>query len=1122
MFRVMDIDREISELGNRFSVAKKTLESHTTDHVGNNKTDKVEFESIMQRLFILGKKKKAADEVNILRDKLKEFALEMLRGRCIEFDNKFVNMSISKDKCIDFLVEHCGNISLYDVIFAWQRKYEEQFGPHMALFVQVGDFYENYGVDNDSEKIGASFAIGRLLNAVVTVKSHAASGAKKKVKQDSDEKDLTKNSRSNPLMIGTQIYRIDKWISILNEAGWKVILYKQQSLPDGGKKSDSEKVERVFEGIYMSSTDFKSATNATSVCIYFEEYKDKHGGWGLDVGMSSLDMTTGFSMIYEKTSKNTDDTVLTEMFRFVKSQNPVMVLIYCKLKNPASRYTKDFLVHYLELETCDVNVHLTPDSIIPEWTVDHDKNKCKLPGHILEPNWQNQFLGKIFDVPTGKNALEWLGLTSSDTAKISLVCLLHFISEANPDLVQHMSVPEEWRENEHLILTNNTINQLNLTETSYKFKFVDDRYTCPYKSVLQVVNKTNTAMGERYLTNCFLNPIRNVHILKQRYDLTQELVDANNCAYFRGQLRGIGDIERLFRKAALGKIIPRDISQLLDSCMHVQFLWSYIDSSDLVVVKEYLLETVMEREVYNMCKEFTDAITSTFDVSKCTCGLNNMEENIFSSDVIGELDSIQDEIKDAENRINRVIKRLGKVCPKKKFAIKYTKSDGYYIHCATKKTESEALKATLIESGLDGIDVKVQSTSCKIKTDVSRIASDKWTSSVARIKDVSKSVFLGKWAEWYSKYGILWSKCVRFIAELDFYVSNAIVAIENRYVKPVVHRRKSESGAFIKAKAARHPLVEKINNHVEFVPNDIRLGKGKGWCQNGMVIYGVNGTGKSIYLKTIPICLIMAQAGMFVPADKFEFSPFSAIMTRISNSDNLFKGESTFQLEMTELKTIMRCADVNTLVLGDETCSGTERDSALGIVSTSMEYMCRNGINFVFSTHMHEFYSNPRLRELENLVHYHLHVEVTKDGFVYDRKLKPGSGLGRYGIEVARGIGFDIDFIKRCYEFRDMYMGMDNHSVLQGKKSKYNASKLVDMCEICEKRGTRDSPLHTHHLHEQCTADAGGYIGRSHKNELHNLVVLCKSCHEGVHHGKINGLRRIDTSQYGVILDYEK
>ena len=138
--------------------------------------------------------------------------------------------------------------------------------------------------------------------------------------------------------------------------------------------------------------------------------------------------------------------------------------------------------------------------------------------------------------------------------------------------------------------------------------------------------------------------------------------------------------------------------------------------------------------------------------------------------------------------------------------------------------------------------------------------------------------------------------------------------------------------SYIDAKKLRHPIIEKIIS-TEYIPHNLELGK----KEIGILLYGLNAAGKSSLMKSVGINVIMAQAGMYVSADSFEFKPYKSIFTRISNNDNLFKGQSTFAVEMSELRGILTRANNSSLVLGDELCSGTETTSAVAIVATGIE-----------------------------------------------------------------------------------------------------------------------------------------------------------------------------------------
>ena len=126
--------------------------------------------------------------------------------------------------------------------------------------------------------------------------------------------------------------------------------------------------------------------------------------------------------------------------------------------------------------------------------------------------------------------------------------------------------------------------------------------------------------------------------------------------------------------------------------------------------------------------------------------------------------------------------------------------------------------------------------------------------------------------------------------------------------------QKQESKSYVSFKKMRHCLIEHINNKELYVTNDLTIGS----IVNGMLLYGTNAVGKTSFIKSIGISIILAQSGMYVPCEEFIYYPYNYLFTRISKH-NIFKGLSTFA-EMCELRTILKNATKNSIILGDELC----------------------------------------------------------------------------------------------------------------------------------------------------------------------------------------------------------
>ena len=127
---------------------------------------------------------------------------------------------------------------------------------------------------------------------------------------------------------------------------------------------------------------------------------------------------------------------------------------------------------------------------------------------------------------------------------------------------------------------------------------------------------------------------------------------------------------------------------------------------------------------------------------------------------------------------------------------------------------------------------------------------------------------------------------------------------------------------------------------------------------------------------------------------------------------------------MSELRAILKRADKNSLVLGDELCSGTESISALSIFSSRVKLNERQ-TTFIFATHLHELCKIKQVTELSTIRFAHLKVIFNEETgeLIYDRKLQDGSGQAIYGLEVCKAMDMDNDFLLLSEQIRKDLIG---------------------------------------------------------------------------------------------------
>ena len=381
------------------------------------------------------------------------------------------------------------------------------------------------------------------------------------------------------------------------------------------------------------------------------------------------------------------------------------------------------------------------------------------------------------------------------------------------------------------------------------------------------------------------------------------------------------------------------------------------------------------------------------------------------------------------------------------------------------------------------------------------------------IKTKVTELYLKELECFYENYGNLFENINSFISKVDFYCCNAKNAVENCYTKPKIVDRNVCDDSYIIAEKIRHPLIENIQTDTQYVSNDIEIGTDD---NKGMLLYGYNGIGKTSLLKSIGISLILAQSGCFVPCKTFEYVPYRHIFSRIPSGDNLFKNQSTFQVEISELRSILKRSTNNSLIISDELCSGTENLSAISLIGSTIHTLSKKNASFLMASHLHEITDLECIKKIKNINVFHMEVtyDNEKDILVYNRTLKKGQGSRIYGLEVCKAMELPDDFLYMANQIRQDILGL-NRNILEPKASKYNKEVFFDVCNICNKKTDE-----IHHIKPQKDANENGIIIQEqiHKNIKSNLMNVCEECHNKIHSNMINVKGFIQTSE-GVKLD---
>ncbi|SFV49751.1 DNA mismatch repair protein MutS [hydrothermal vent metagenome] len=192
----------------------------------------------------------------------------------------------------------------------------------------------------------------------------------------------------------------------------------------------------------------------------------------------------------------------------------------------------------------------------------------------------------------------------------------------------------------------------------------------------------------------------------------------------------------------------------------------------------------------------------------------------------------------------------------------------------------------------------------------------------------------------------------------------------------------------------------------------------------------------------------------------------------------------------------------------------------MAIVASAIEKLAKTRCLFLFATHLHQLATMEEITRLDNVVNMHLSVEYDEvsDKLLFNRVLQEGSGSSIYGLEFAKSLHMDSEFLEHANAIRKRLA--NDYDVLEllvkKKKSKYNKELYITKCIIC---GAVAEDVH--HIAQKSLADSAGFIGHFHKDNKHNLVPLCKEHHKQIHDGKLHVSGFVMTTK-GLELQFEE
>jgi len=736
-------------------------------------------------------------------------------------------------------------------------------------------------------------------------------------------------SESETALAGFPHHSLETYLPKLVRAGQRVAICDQLEDPKTTKTIVKRGVtELVTPGVSYNDNIVQQKSNNYLASIFIEKER---------IGISFLDISTGEFLVAQGSVAYID--------KLLQGFKPTEIILS---KKQSKEFIEQFGAQYYTY-------------FLDEWPYTGD--------------YATETLLKHFEV----SSMKGFGVDRMSAGIVAAGVALHYLNETEHRNLQHISTLSRIEEDRYMWLDRFTIRNLELIGSMNENAV----------TLSDVLDHTSSPMGARLLKRWIVMPLKDKKSIQERLnvvdfffanrDLRDELI---------GQIKQVGDLERLISKIGLQKANPREIVQLKRALFAIERLKELTDRKDANA-----LRTISEQ--LDACTAIRERIELQVQAEP-PVAIN--KGSVIADGVDVELDRLRKIAFGGKDYLLEIQKREAEITGIPSLKIAFNNVFGYYLEVTNthkdKVPTTWIRKQTLVNAEryiteeLKEYEEQILGAEEKIQALESRLYAELLISIAEYIKPIQLDAQL--------------------IAKLDVLLNFAVVAEKNYYVKPEVSESK-----ILDIKGGRHPVIERnLPVGEDYITNDTFLDPK---TQQIIIITGPNMAGKSALLRQTGLIVLMAQIGCFVPAKEAKIGLVDKIFTRVGASDNLSSGESTFMVEMNETASIMNNLSDRSLILLDEIGRGTSTYDGISIAWAIAEFLHNHPAakaKTLFATHYHEL--NELTTSLDRIKNYNVTVKEVNNKVIFLRKLVPGGSEHSFGIHVAKLAGMPQKLLNRA------------------------------------------------------------------------------------------------------------
>ena len=610
--------------------------------------------------------------------------------------------------------------------------------------------------------------------------------------------------------------------------------------------------------------------------------------------------------------------------------------------------------------------------------------------------------------------VEEMGFQDQKLAVSAGGALIRYLTDTQKNALKHITNAEPYNDGRFMALDRVALHNLELVSNT--------RGGNRKGTLLWILDKTSTAMGSRLLRSWIERPLMDADEIARRQDAIENLIQNPMSADgIRETLSDVHDVERLLSRIAYDAVTARECLAISATLEAIPTLKSFENTFAAPLLRELFAALDPIEELADKLKRGVadDPPASVRDAGVIREGY---------SPELDELRGVRDHAVVYLNEMEQAERERTGI---KNLKINYNRVFGYYIEVTKSFYEMVPVEYTR----------KQTLANCeRYITEDLKALENKILGAEESAHRLEYELFCGIREALKEALPRLQTTAVA-LKTIDALLSLARTAADRGYVRPKIN----DEGRY-EIVEGRHPVVEESIGRERFVPNDTSLDRD----HRVMIITGPNMAGKSTYMRQVALIVLMAHMGSFVPAQSADIALTDRIFTRIGASDDLYGGQSTFMVEMSEMATILKFATEKSLLILDEVGRGTSTFDGMSIAWAAVEHIAdpKCGARTLFATHYHEL--SEMEGTLEGVVDYRITAKEQGEDVIFLRKIVPGGADRSYGVAVAKLAGLPKSVIARArqimarLEVDSQANGSIGKSILENRKGTERQLDMLD------------------------------------------------------------------------------